>query len=194
MTLALDKPTAPRVKQWSKPEYIELVEAGALQGQDVFLFRGELIEMPPMGAMHARALANVSRLIYQHLLPEYAVRVQMPFDGPGDSIPEPDVAVYTLQNDKRLPHPNTAVLIIEVSDSSLSLDRDKGLEYAAAGVPEYWIDDVVSRRVEVYRDPLPDASALLGFRYASHQILSPGDQISPLAKPAVVIAIADLLP
>lgn len=182
------------VKHWSKAEFLENVERGFLQRERVMLYRGELIEMPPMGAMHARALANVSRLIYQRMLPEYAVRVQMPFDGPGDSMPEPDIAVYTLEADSRLPHPNSAVLIVEVSDSSLSFDRNKALEYAAAGVLEYWIDDVVSRRVEVFREPVPDASTILGFRYASHQILAAGDSIVPLANPSVTFAVADLLP
>ena len=83
---------------------------------------------------------------------------------------------------------------MEVADSSLRLDRRKASTYAAAAVPEYWIVSLPNHDVEVYRDPIPDASAERGHRYATTATLKPGEFISPLAAPQARIAIADLLP
>ena len=82
--------------------------------------------------------------------------------------------------------------MIEVADSSQEKDREKALEYAAAGVPEYWLVDVRERRVELYRHPIEDKSAFLGARYSSLQLLNPSDSIELLAKPGVSIQLAQL--
>lgn len=72
-----------------------------------------------------------------------------------DSEPEPDLAVVPW-GDYRDEHPTTALLVIEVADTSLEADRSfKADEYAAAGVPEYRIVDVRGRTIEVCRDPQP---------------------------------------
>jgi Uma2 family endonuclease len=194
MSLVIDKPTKPRIKRWTKREYNDLVDKGAFRGQRLYLFRGGLIEMPPMGAPHAQCLLKVTEWAYATFRPEHRVRIQMPFDAPGDSMPEPDAAVITTEASRRLPHPNAAILVIEVSDSSIELDRDKVLEYAAAGVPEYWIVDVNARQVEVYRQPVPDGSMSLGFRYSVQQMAAGTDVLAPLAKTEARIAVSDLMP
>ena len=54
-------------------------------------------------------------------------------------------------------HPTTAVLLVEVADSSLRYDRKiKGHRYAQAGIADYWILNLVDRQLEVYRRPGPD--------------------------------------
>jgi Uma2 family endonuclease len=194
MNLILDKPTKPRVKRWTKQEYNEIVDLGAFSQQRIYLFRGDLIEMPSMGAPHAQCLMKVSDWLYSTFKPGNAIRVQMPFDTPGESMPEPDAAVVASDASARLPHPNAALLIIEVSDSSIDLDRDKALEYAAAGVADYWIVDLRSRQIEVFRQPVPHTAAPLGFHYSIRQLVTESENISPLAKPSSVIPVKDLLP
>jgi Uma2 family endonuclease len=171
-----------------------LVDKGAFRDQRLYLFRGELIEMPPMGAMHARCLIKVTDWLYSNFKPKYVIRGQMSFDTPGESMPEPDAAVVTNEALQRLPHPNTAIFVIEVSDSSIEWDRDKALEYAAAGVADYWIVDVNARQIEVYRQIVPDQSIPLGFRYSVREVVSETDVLAPLAKPEARITVADLLP
>ena len=81
------------------------------------------------------------------------VRVQQPLVSGDDSEPEPDIAIVPKASYSAA-HPDRAMLVIEVAESSLEHDRDtKGSLYALAGVPEYWIIDVVRRSVEVYGDP-----------------------------------------
>ena len=69
-----------------------------------------------------------------------------------------------------------------------------GSLYARAGIEDYWIVNLVDRVLEVYRDPVPDASAPYGWRYRSVQILTPPAAIAPLAMPSTPILVAKLLP
>ena len=125
--------------------------------------------------------------------PAYAIRSQGPFELPDESMPQPEFVVCTPEQDARLPHPNAAVLVIEVADSSVELDREAADDYAAAGVPDYWISNVRDRRIEVYRDPRPDPASPTGFRYAEHRAYGLGESLAPLAKPDAVVAVAALV-
>ena len=86
-------------------------------------------------------------------------------------------------------HPNTALIVVEVSDSSLGLDRRKAGLYAAAGVPEYWILNLVARRLEVHRHPVADAEQEFGHRYEQVSALGEDQTIAPLARPEAKILI-----
>lgn len=67
-------------------------------------------------------------------------------------------------------------------------DRKKKIPlYARAGIPEYWILNLIRRTLEVYREPLDAA-------YLSRAILRAGDTVSPLARPEVRVTVGDLLP
>jgi Uma2 family endonuclease len=193
MSVVIDQqPPAPRLKRWTKQEYNDLVERGAFRGQHVYLFRGELIEMSPQYHPHAFAVTKLNSALLRAfgLDAGFECRIQLPFDVPGETMPEPDALVCTVEQNLRIPHPNQALLVVEVSDSSLAGDREKALEYAAAGVPEYWIVDVSRRLVEVYRNPAADATTPLGFQYGRPALLEANATIEPLAKPGAVIAIA----
>jgi Uma2 family endonuclease len=92
-------------------------------------------------------------------------------------------------------HPSRPVLVIEVSESSLALDREyKGSLCARAGLADYWIVNLVDRVLEVYREPAPDSAASFGWRYRSIEVLAPVASVSPLASSGVTIRVADLLP
>ena len=93
--------------------------------------------MASMGALHVTGVANASDWCYDTFRPAYRVRVQAPLELPDDGVPEPNIAIVTHEQMARRPHPNAAVLVIEVSDSSIELDRDMAADYAAAGVPDY---------------------------------------------------------
>jgi Uma2 family endonuclease len=192
MTLAVDQPRPPRVKRWTKQEYNELVKRGMFEGLRVYLYRGELIEMSPQYRPHAFAITELTEAlsVVFGLRQGYKLRIQLPFDVPGDSMPEPNALVCTEAQNQRVPHPNAAVLVVEVADSSLAADRQKAFEYAAAQVPEYWIVDVAQRRVEVYRNPVADAATPRVFRYPAPTIVEAGGTIEPLAKLGVAISVS----
>jgi Uma2 family endonuclease len=190
-----EPPHSPRVKRWTTEEYLDWVNRGAFEGQRLYLFRGELIEMSPMGSPHSTStMKSTSAFTITFPVGPYFVRVQCPFITPGDTLPEPDFAICTKETAFHLPYPKAAVLIVEVADSSLAYDREKALEYAAAGVQEYWIIDLNDRCIEVYRNPVPDRTAPLGFRYPPPTVVRENETISPLAMPTATVKVIDLLP
>ena len=193
MTLVLNNPSKPHLKRWTKREYHAEVDRGGFRQQRIFLYRGELIEMPPMGSVPAFGITNLTEWLTQAFRPQHRVRIQQPFETPGESVPEPDGAVVTHQQMRRRPHPDQALFLIEVADSSIELDREKAFDYAAAQVPEYWIVNMQDRNVEIYREPVADAAAVLGFRYASHRICGEGETISSLLRADQSVAVASLV-
>jgi len=191
MTLA-----EPRARRWTRNEYYQMAALGWFRGKRVVLLDGEIIEIPAQGNAHVVTLAKVTEAL-QPVFPkgQFWFRSQAPLDLPdGTSDPEPDLAVVPGKPDDSQQHPSTALLVVEVSDTSLRLDQRKAHAYAAAGVPEYWIINLPEHVVEVYRDPTPDPAAESGHRYKSPMTLRPGDFVTPLAAPQVRVAVADLLP
>ncbi len=85
------------------------------------------------------------------------VRVHAPIVLNDWSEPEPDVVLCVPRADRyRQAHPRAdqVLLVIEVADSSLAYDRTrKAQAYAASGIPEYWIVNLVDRQVEILTDP-----------------------------------------
>jgi Uma2 family endonuclease len=182
---------AVTLKRWTREEYDRLVAAGVLSPEErVELLEGDIVRMWPQNPAHSIGIGNVDDALRKVFLSGFHVRVQMPFLGDDYSEPEPDVAVVRgHRRDYLMSHPATAVLLVEVSDSTLDYDRcRKSVVYARAEVPEYWILNLVDRLVEVYRDPTPDRGYQTVQRYHS------GDSLSPLAAPNAMISVDDLLP
>ena len=204
MTLLADPPATPATtvpvpraalrtpKRWTKAEFNALSSTPLFEGQRVYLYRGELIQMPGMGALHWQGVKRLGYWLNDAFRPAFEVATQVPFELPDESMPQPDGAVYTPEQEARRPCPNGAVLIVEVADSSIELDQELADDYAAAGVPDYWIDNVRDRCIEVYRDPRPDPASPTGHRYADHRVHHMGESLAPLAKPDAVVAVAAL--
>ncbi len=122
------------------------------------LLNGELIDMSPIKASHAYCVTQLTRFFYQHLpADQYVVSVQNPMQLSEHSLPQPDVLVARYRAEgyfERHVQPPDVVLLVEVADSSYRYDRHTKLpEYAAAGVPEYWIVNIGERQLEVYTQP-----------------------------------------
>lgn len=89
------------------------------------------------------------------LLGKARVRMQLPFAAGDASEPEPDVAMVSAATPRQR-HPDTALLVIEVADTSLSVDLGrKARIYAYSGVPEYWVIDLTEALAYVHADPGP---------------------------------------
>jgi Uma2 family endonuclease len=187
-------PLTPR--RWTRAEYDRLVNLGVLHGKSVELVGGQLVVAEPQGSYHASALGAAGDALRAVLPQGWLVRIQMPVALDDESEPEPDLTVVPGPwANYRAGHPSRPNLVVEVAESSLVFDReDKGSLYARGGVRDYWIVNLVDRALEVYRDPGPDPAAPYGWRYRMVEWLGPASAISPLALPAVRIAVGDLLP
>lgn len=184
-----------RPRRFSKAEYHHLGELGFFHGQRVELIEGHLMVSSPQNAAHWTAVEAVRERLTAVFGTGYLVRMQGPLDLGQTTEPEPDVAVVVgTRADYAAAHPTTAVLLVEVSDTTLGYDRGrKGSLYARAGITDYWIVNLPQRQLELYRQPVADPSEPFGHRYASRTDVPIGGAVTPLAAPTASIAVADLL-
>jgi Uma2 family endonuclease len=186
-----------RTRRWTRAEYDRLIEVGFFQpGEAVELLGGELIVSEPQGSRHYTTICLVHEVLRAAFGPGWVIRSQGPVALDDESEPEPDLAVVRGSvRDYRGEHPSRPVLVVEVSESSLSLDRGrKGSLYARAGLDEYWIVNLVDRTLEIYRQPVADPSAPFGWRYGSRDVLGAEASATALAAPGAPIAVGALLP
>ncbi|OYT69080.1 MAG: hypothetical protein CFK49_12570 [Armatimonadetes bacterium JP3_11] len=160
------------------------------------LLAGELIRREPVGTQHAVAVTLVSELLTRLTPQNLHVRVQLPLALGEYDEPFPDIAVVAgSPRDYLQEHPTTAVLVVEIAETSLRTDRDiKGSLYAQAGIPEYWLLNLKERVLEVYRDPAPDPKAIYGAHYQHKQVLTVSEAVQPLFQPSAPIEVQNLLP
>ncbi len=188
----------PRPHRWTREQFYQMLDLGWFQDQRVELIDGEILDTPSQKNYHGAAITQSMDALRVALGTGFWVRNQLSLDLSPYSVPDPDLAVVPGSPQgvtAATPNPTTALLVVEVSDSTLSYDRSyKASLYSAAGITDYWIVNPVQRQLEVYRDPVADSTQLFGFRYNSRTILDPPDKVSPLAAPHASITVADLLP
>jgi Uma2 family endonuclease len=193
----------------SLDDYHRMVETGIV-GEDtpIEFIEGYLVAKdqgrgPGMGhgPAHALAVSNVSELLTVVLAATYAVRCQLPVTLPPEAVPrtgsepEPDLVVADgprVRYSDHHPGPAEIHLIIEVADSSLAYDRTaKARLYALAGVPLYWIVNLIDRRLEIYADPDNN----LG-RYRSQEFRAEDEAVvfARVGLTPVTFQVKDLLP
>jgi Uma2 family endonuclease len=193
MSAPLDIPVAlSDQRRITVADFHRMVDAGIIDPDErVELLEGVLIAMPPVGEPHSWSIQELNRIITRALPDLYRTRPQLPVTLGIYSEPQPDLAIVTIeQGGRRTEHPESALLVIEVSVSSLRYDRNaKAAVYARAGIPEYWIVDVEGRAVEVRVDPDPVAA-----KWRSMTRLGPSDVLQARAVPLPPIPIADILP
>ena len=160
------------------------------------LIGGEVYQKMTQNSPHTSGVSALEETLRAVFAGQGYVRIRAPLALDEMSLPEPDVAVVSGSwRDYVTGHPSTALLLVEVADSSLAFDRTyKGSLYAKAGIPEYWILNLTDRILEVYRDPNPMTGQRFGYHYRTITRLSVTDIISPLSVPGAVIRIEDFLP
>jgi Uma2 family endonuclease len=139
-------------------EYYRLGEIGILGEDDrVELLEGQLVEMSPIGPRHALAVDALNAILVMAAAGKATVRVQNPVTLDGGSEPQPDFTLVPSRwpgYPKAHPGPADIFLLIEISDSSLAVDRGAKLAlYAKSGVREVWIVDLTTDVVHVHRKP-----------------------------------------
>lgn len=139
-------------------DYHAMAEAGILRdGDRVELIDGQLVEKMTLGPKHIR-IANVfTRLAIERTTDDVEVSIQNAVRLDGYNEPEPDVVLLNGNRDvTRVPHPEDVLLLVEIADSSLLIDKKIKLpRYAAAGIPEVWILNIPDQCLECYRRPSP---------------------------------------
>jgi len=175
--------------RWTRQECAQLAEAGFLTGR-YELIDGEIIRKMGQGWMHSDVIVRLTTLfaaLFGSLL-----RIQLPMTVPGDTNePEPDVAVTEQPRSAyrgRHPDAQEMLLVVEVADSTLAFDLNiKSRLYARSGVRDYWVIDVIGRRVMVHRNPTSDGYQIV----TTHEET---ETISLLLRPDISLPVTELLP
>lgn len=185
----------PRPIRWTTDQFQQMGELGIFEGRHVELIEGEILEMT-VGTAHFTAVMLVMNALQQAFGSRHVVRPQGPLNINQRTDPEPDIAVVEGSvRDYATIHPTNAVLVVEVSDTTLQHDRiRKSSLYARAAITDYWIIDIEHNQIEVHRQPAEMSNQFYGYGYSEIRTLTRGETVSPLAAPHASVAVADLLP
>lgn len=186
----------PSIHRFTVEQYHEMGRTGIVKEHDrVELIHGLIVEKPLINPPHATALGKLYRRLTAMLGIDAAIRIQMPITL-SDSEPEPDVVVAPGAHDDyetAHPGPKQSLLVVEVADSSLADDRSIKLQlYAVEKIAQYWIVNLVDRRVEVYTQPRGGKNPT----YRARRDYGPGDAVpvTLAGKTVGSIPVREILP
>jgi Uma2 family endonuclease len=180
----------PEPFRFTREDYDAIIAAGILDENDqVELIDGEIVKKMPINPSHAATVKGVNRLFSRLVGDESIISVQDPIALDDFSEPEPDIALLKPRADlyrKAHPAATDVYLIVEVADTSLRFDRERKIPlYAAAGIPEVWLIDLVGRCLIRYRQPIAGAFTQITRHFGGESV-----PIPPKGK--VSVALTDL--
>jgi len=178
-------------RRFTVDDYHGMALAGILGEDDrVELIDGEIVEMAPIGPGHAATVGRCTERFGRRFADLAHVWVQNPIHLDAHNEPQPDLVLLRRRPDfyaSALPTPPDVLLVVEVADTTLGIDRRVKLPlYARAGIPEAWLVDLQHRVLHVHREPTAD-----GYRVT--RTARRRERLAPLAFPDREIAVTDLL-
>ena len=176
------------IYKWSIEDWHKLIESGLLVGKSVQLLDGDIIEMSPEREEHSYTNDDVAELLREKLKGLAKIRESHPITL-DNSEPEPDIAVVKLPKTiytQHHPYPEDIYWLIEISNKTLKIDLEqKSKIYARNSIAEYWVIDLVNKKLIVHTQPQGD-------RYMQIVEYKTGT-LTPQAFPNIAIALDKLL-
>ena len=174
-------------RRWSVAEIEAMVAAEVLSEDERFeLIGGEVVPMSPKGNRHELLKTALANYWIPRQPPNVRLAPETTFRVTEDTFLEPDFVFYDVATGLVKLSPTNALLVVEVSDSSLGYDLGrKALLYAAFGVRELWVLDAVRLEAHVHRRPGPEG-------YAEKRKASPTEAIAPLFAPDLSVTLGEL--
>lgn len=178
-------------RRFTVGDYAAMGEAGILAPDErVELLNGDVITMAPIGLPHASTIDRSVYRFFKQTGERAIIRVQSPLHLDDHSEPVPDLLLLRFRDDfysTAHPMPADVYLLIEVSDSTLVLDRQLKLPmYAAALVPETWIIDVKAGVITQYTNPVDGV-------YQTVRDAKRGESLTVAALPDLTVTVDSLL-
>jgi len=178
-------------RRFTVEEYHRMAETGILGPDErVELVRGVILTKARKSRAHVIATALIRDVLSEALRGKASVYQGAPLIAVGiDSEPEPDILVCSNPDEWAYGTPRTKpLLVLEVADSSLDYDlKEKATLYADAGVPEYWVVNLVESVLVVFREPEKG-------RYQVRSSLHEKSRVAPQAWPELTFEVSAFLP
>lgn len=178
-------------RRFAVDEYYAMAETGILSADErVELLEGVIVPMSPIGVRHAACVMRLSQLLYDGVRRRANVSVQGPLRIDERTELQPDLMLLAWRDDfyaTRHPAPADVLLLIEVSDTTVTFDRvEKRRVYARAGISEVWLVNLPEQRVETYADPHRA-------RYRRTHVARSGAALAPGALPDLSLPVSQVL-
>lgn len=174
-------------RRWSVAEIEEATRLGLFDEDERFeLIGGEIVPMNAKGIQH-EVLKNALMYHFVRNSPaEFVFALETTFRLSDDSFVEPDFIFFRKAGGLAALNPKTALLAVEVADSSLRWDLGrKARIYANFGIPELWVIDALTSTIHTHRRP-----ALEG--YESIQQCGEGDLVVSSSVPGLSVNLSQL--
>ncbi len=174
--------------KWSIVDYHKMRDNGILDHRRCELINGKIWNMAPEGEFHRFVNDRGAEYLRKVLRNKAKIFEAHPITLT-DSEPEPDIAIVKLPDTtylKHHPYPEDIYWLIEVADSTLTYDLEKKKKlYAKAGIREYWVINVIGKKMTVFRNIQEDD-------FFNQQTMSAGI-IHPVAFPDVSVDVRILV-
>lgn len=171
-------------------DYYRMAAGVFAEDERVELIEGEIIEMSPAGSRHAGCVIKLNALLHERKEDSpIIIGVHNPVRLNDGTEPQPDIAVLRWRDDYYVgahPTPADVLLVIEVADSSLVLDLGmKAKSYARAGIPEYWVFDLVKNETVFHAHPENGV-------YKEVRRVPPDESVSLSSNPSIAISFSEV--
>jgi Uma2 family endonuclease len=179
----------PEKRRWTVAEYLRMAEYGVLSPDEKLeLIDGEIYKkMSPVGLPHFWCVNRLTELFVLKVAGRAVVSIQNPLWLDDYNEPEPDVVLLPMMGNEKRPSGKDALLVVEVSDSTVKMDRTLKVPlYARFGVVEVWLVNLMEKCVEVYRKPSAEG-------YGEVKQYDEREWINPVKFPNVKMSVAEIL-
>lgn len=191
------QPPMPRLYPISVEKYHAMIDAGIITERDrCELIEGLLVEKMGKNRLHSYVTGLLVQWLHDMAIGQWFADSQEPITTL-ESEPEPDVTVIRGRREdyaKTHPLPQQVLLLVEVAETTLAYDRTvKKRLYARAGIPIYWIVNLIDKQIEVYTLPGGPAE---NPDYADCRIITASQELDVVIDGQTVgrIAAKDLFP
>ena len=177
----------PGIKNRARPLSVKAwhgMIASGLAPKRAELLEGVIVEKMSKSILHTRLLSRTMDALRKSLPGDLWLRQEAPITTV-DSEPEPDISVVVGAEESYSAHPTTALLVVEISLTTVTEDRAMASIYAEAAVAEYWLFNAPARVVEIFRKPQAG-------HYQEMEIVSADKVLRCSSLPGVEISLPEL--